>query len=48
MVDAGGVDGVGRQGADDKGYAISAELLEEWAQFVAGFAKTSIDAQDIF
>ena len=48
MVDAGGVDGVGRQGADDKGYAISAELLEEWAQFVTGYAKDGINAQDIF
>ena len=48
MDDAGGVDDVERQGADDKGYAISAELLEEWAQFVAGYAKTGIDAQDIF
>ena len=48
MDDAGGVEGVERQGADNRGYAISADLLAEWAQFVAGYAKTSIDAQDIF
>lgn len=49
MDDAGGVEGVERRhGAGDRGYAISAELLEEWAQLVAHYAKESIDAQDIF
>ena len=48
MDDAGGVDDVERQGADDKGYAISAELLEEWAQLADAYGKTGLDAQDIF
>ena len=53
MVDAGGVDGVGRQGADMQRMAsmpeeLLEELLDQWAQFVAGYAKDAINAQDIF